>query len=230
VGEEADAEEADRGIQNIAALSWLPGCPKPSWFAVLVAYMDESGTHDPTGMQDGSSVAGIAGYISTYKAWIRFQRKWVKALKHYRVRGRFHMKEYVAQHGEFEGWFPAKRKSLMAALCGVIDEHKLFGLGGIVSVKEYDSILPEWAKAEVKHPYYFCFAVLMKSLAQWSDHLPSGQIDFVFDRKEGFQGFGLMRCSTLSKKSIPHTQIDLVKSPSAQATNLDRFRLLTYWV
>jgi len=98
------------------------------------------------------------------------------------------MRDYAHYRGEFAGWSEEKRRSLMIALIAVIDECKLFGLGGLVSVKEYSAILPAWAKAEIKHPFYFAVAVMLKSLAQWSAYLPHGRIDFVFDRKEGFQG------------------------------------------
>jgi hypothetical protein len=184
----SDAQcESERGIQNLFALSWLPEVESPAGYAMLVAYMDESGTHDETGVEKGADVAVVAGYVSTYKGWVRFQKKWGKVLRRYGVH-ELHMKYFAHCQGEFEGWSDEKRKSLMIALIKVIDECKLFGLGGIVSVKEYDAILPDWAKAEIKHPYYFAVAVMLKSLAQWDKNIPPGKIDFVFDEKEGYQG------------------------------------------
>jgi hypothetical protein len=202
-------DEIARGIQHLAALSWLPGCPKPTWFAVLIAYMDESGTHDPTGVQRGSATPTIAGYLAPYKMWTSFQRKWLKVLRRYEMWGRFHMKEYIAERGEFEGWSAAKRLSFMKALCDTIRSHELIGLGGTVDVKDYDLILPQWAKDEIRHPYYFCFAAMMKSLAQWNPDLDlsNNRINFVFDRKEGFQGFTEEMFYRLKKSSPIHARL-----------------------
>src|SRR5208282_410852 len=178
--------ESERGIQRLFAVSWLPRVEIPAGFAVLIAYMDESGTHDEAGIEPGADVAAVAGYISTHKGWVRFQKHWRKVLRRYGIHA-MHMRDYAHYQGEFAGWSEDRRRSLMIALIAVIDECKLFALGGVVSVKEYAAILPDWAKAEIKHPFYFAVAVMLKSLAQWSADLPGGRIDFVFDRKEGFQ-------------------------------------------
>ncbi len=177
----------EREIQELYAVSWLPGCDQISAFAVLIAYMDESGTHDPTGGQRGSEVAAIAGYVSTYKGWVRFQREWRKVLRHFGVRV-FHMVDYAQGVGEFKNWSKPKRDAFLLALTAVIDDHKLFGLGGVISVKDYDSVLPKPVKAEAKHPYYFCFALLMRTLRQFAASLPAGRIDFIFYRKRKYQG------------------------------------------
>ncbi len=144
--------------------------------------MDESGTHDAKRALPGSEVAAIAGYVSKRRYWVRFQRAWRKTLKSYGVHT-FHMSEYAHGRGEFEGWSKDKRDSFLKALSRVIDEHKLFGVGGLISVREYESLLPDWAKLEVRHPYYFCFAVLMKTFRDYYHHIPPGTIDFVFDRR-----------------------------------------------
>ncbi len=187
-------DETDRAIQRLFALSWLPGVDVPAAFGIfvtypfhLIAYMDESGTHDATGVEPSSDVAAICGYVATFKNWVKFQKQWGKVLRNYEIT-EMHMKHFAHRKGEFEGWTEEKRRSLLRALDAVIDDTKLFALGGLVSVKDYARVLPDWAKVEVKHPYYFAVAVMLKSLVQWESHLPSGVIDFVFDQKEGFEG------------------------------------------
>src|SRR5579859_5733495 len=118
-------DDADRGIQNLAAISWLPGCPKPSLFAVLIAYLDESGTHDPSGKQKGAEVAAIVGYLSTYKRWVKFQRAWRDVLKKYGVKT-FHMKFFAHRTGEFKGWPEKKRRAFLSSLIAVIHTFTLF--------------------------------------------------------------------------------------------------------
>ena len=154
---------------------------------MLIAYMDESGTHDPTGLQKGAEVACIAGYVSTYKRWVKFQREWRDVLKKFGITS-FHMSEYAHGIGGFVGWSKRKRDALAVELIEVIHEHTLFGLGGLISVRDYDTVLPPYIKAEVGHPYYFCMAVLMRTLAQFDHLIPEDKINFVFEQNLGFQG------------------------------------------
>jgi hypothetical protein len=92
----------------------------------LIACMDESGTHDATGKQPGSDVAAICGYVSTYKRWVQFQKKWRKVLKRYDISA-LHMKKFAHRVGEFEGWSEEKRRSLIAAAAAAIENASCSG-------------------------------------------------------------------------------------------------------
>lgn len=52
-------------------------------FVNAVAYIDESGTHDKTGQQKGSSVAVIAGLVDRREGWADFCRQWQSTLNKY---------------------------------------------------------------------------------------------------------------------------------------------------
>jgi uncharacterized protein DUF3800 len=155
---------------------------------MLVAYMDESGDHDPSGKQPGSEIAVIAGYVATKDQWLKFELRWKNVLKKFGVQV-FHAKECAHRKNEFCGWADEKRNDFHVQLTRVINENILVGIGGVVLLSDYNSVLPEWAKREVKHPYYFCFAVMMRTLRQFRERfLPTEPIDFVFDRKKSFEG------------------------------------------
>lgn len=152
----------------------------------LVAYLDESGTHDPRGAEPSSEYAVIAGYVAEDKEWKHFNRAWRKVLRAYDARI-FHMKDYAHSRGEFQGWSKVKRDSFCIALTDAIHGHALFGLGGLVLIRDYDTIVPEALKHEIRHPWYFCFSVLMRGIRQSYKYLRPGRIRFVFDRNYEFQ-------------------------------------------
>ena len=116
------------------------------------------------------------------------------------------MVDHAQGVGEFEGWTKAKRDAFLPALTAVIDEHKLYGLGGMISVRDYDSVLPQPVKDETKHPYYFCLALLFRTLRQFKQAVPPGRIDFVFDRKKKFQGIAEEIFHGLKEHNPDHAQ------------------------
>ena len=85
-------------------------------FAMIVAYADESGTHDRTGQQPGASTATIGGYIGLFDDWRKFDSEWKDVLTEYSVPA-FHFKDwteaqktikigssYVGKAGDYKGW------------------------------------------------------------------------------------------------------------------------------
>jgi hypothetical protein len=48
------------------------------WFMNIVAYVDESGTHDPTGSCKGSATVAICGVVALKEDWISFDVQWRK--------------------------------------------------------------------------------------------------------------------------------------------------------
>jgi hypothetical protein len=60
----------------------------------VVAYIDESGHHDPTGKSPGSQYAVMAGYVDCVEEWEKFNRNWQATLSKYKVKV-FHFTEWV---------------------------------------------------------------------------------------------------------------------------------------
>ena len=63
-------------------------------FVQIVAYADESGTHDPTGVLKGSREAAIGGIIAPVEEWVQFCRAWQRVLNKYKT-DYFHFNEWV---------------------------------------------------------------------------------------------------------------------------------------
>ena len=189
---------------KFGAIMVLAGSTPPWSSAMLIAYMDESGTHDAEGKQPGAQVAAVAGYVASYKQWVKFQRAWKGVLKTFHVNV-YHAKDCAHRVREFKGWSDDKRKNFHIALTEVINTSGLRGLGGLVPLEAYNRVLPDWAKAEVKHPYYFCFAVMMRTLRQFR-HIFSLRepTEFVFDRKKGYQGILIDMFEKLRSESPNH--------------------------
>ena len=61
----------------------------------VVAYVDESGTHDKMGIQKGASEVVIAGLVAWREDWIKFSEEWQSTLNKYSA-PYFHFKEWYA--------------------------------------------------------------------------------------------------------------------------------------
>jgi hypothetical protein len=61
----------------------------------IVVYADESGTHDPTGSQQGAGAVVICGVVAPKEDWIAFDIRWRKILKKYKA-CYFHFREQFA--------------------------------------------------------------------------------------------------------------------------------------
>ena len=64
-------------------------------FMNIVAYVDESGTHDPTGKLSGAGTVAIGGMVAPKEDWIAFDVQWRKIFKKYKA-CYFHFREQYA--------------------------------------------------------------------------------------------------------------------------------------
>ena len=165
----------------------------------LVCYADESGTHDGTGQQDGAEGAVVAGYISWKEDWDHFECEWQQVLDRYEVE-ELHMEEFSNEKKgaknpdwPYQGWSRKKRDEFIHELIPIARDSTLFSLVGLVDVRSYDSILPDWMKAEYEHPYHFCFQLFFDQIIViLRDHMetplpPNEQVAFFFDQQFQFK-------------------------------------------
>ena len=165
----------------------------------LVAYADESGTHDAKGLHQGAEVAVVMGWVAEKDAWDIFDDKWQQVLVDHNIQV-FHMSEFVdKKNGPIDpnwpylGWSDTKRDKFIRKLIALARDHAYFGIGGALNVKDYDAIVPEWTKQEAKHPYTFCFQLFFDMLLpalreNLEEPLPDGeQVAFFFDRQKEFK-------------------------------------------
>jgi hypothetical protein len=165
----------------------------------LVAYADESGTHDAKGLHQGAEVAVVMGWVAEKDAWDIFDDKWQQVLVDHNIQV-FHMSEFVDKKNgpndpnwPYLGWSDTKRDKFIRKLIALARDHAYFGIGGALNVKDYDAIVPEWTKQEAKHPYTFCFQLFFDMLLpalreNLEEPLPDGeQVAFFFDRQKEFK-------------------------------------------
>ncbi len=109
--------------------SWIRGlatCAHPlsapisdKVFVMLVAYMDESGTHD------GSHNCVVAGYWGGVKEWTRFEYSWRRALNGEDIE-KFHANEFWPRIdgeriGPYKGWSDERHRGFIDKLLAVIE-------------------------------------------------------------------------------------------------------------
>jgi len=156
---------------------------------MLTFYGDESGTHDRLGVQPGSDVIAVAGYLGWNDDWKRIQTRWKNCLEKYRV-SEFHLARFLRnEEPPYRTWNKEKREEFIDELIGIARRHTCGGFGGLVVLEDYNQILPAHIKREHKHPYYFCFQMLIDILLPELDtlHLPAGeQVAFIFDQNQQF--------------------------------------------
>jgi hypothetical protein len=153
-------------------------------FVSIVAYLDESGTHDESAKMLGSEVPIIAGYMATREQWGEFCQDWQKALDddtvsyfHYRV---FNARDERKTNSKspYYGWDDeraAKFEFKLAEIAG-----RQIPLIGHYNLKGHKAKF-EWDKT---YSYEYVMKVFFqKMLAKVSEHYPhlNEKIAFIMD-------------------------------------------------
>ncbi len=156
--------------------------------AVIIAFLDDSGSHDTRGLEPGSRVVAAAGFVMPGERCSDFARDWLTILQSFGVH-EFHMKDFAQQHGEFEAWSSQRRDSLLSELAAIVHEYALINIGGLVLVRDYEAVVPASLKAEIGHPLCMAFAVCIEEFQSFLGEIqirvraPGEKIQIVFDRK-----------------------------------------------
>jgi hypothetical protein len=102
--------------------------------ADLVAYFDESGTHAD------SNMTVVAAFVSDAARWKRFTEEWQSALKDFGIQ-HFHMNQYESRFGQFLDWSNDDRKSRLAWLLSIIEEHVSWSMSCTVFREPVETIM-----------------------------------------------------------------------------------------
>jgi len=169
----------------------------------LISFADESGTHDVTGREPGSDVAGVVGYISEKNAWENFCGEWKEVLDRYGVKA-FHMSEFSDEingpkdpEWPYHGWDRNKKDRFIRELVPIARDNTMFAVGGFVDVKAHYAALPKWMRTDADTPYHICFQaffdilldVVRNKLERPLD--PADQIAFFFGQQQQYQPLAL---------------------------------------
>jgi hypothetical protein len=139
----------------------------------VVAYIDESGTHDRTGASKGSSVIVIAGLVAMRVEWIDFCSKWQRALNKYSA-GYFHFREWTAaslvargktlpskdfKNNPYQGWGKEKLNSFLFELAEIAGSGNKVIVGVYVTLEDFHK-----AKPGGEDPYKCCLNCFFEDL------------------------------------------------------------------
>ena len=92
----------------------------PKIYAMIDAYLDESGIHD------GAAVCVISGYYCGRGQWRKFEALWRKTLAQFNVPlEKFHAKNLVKRRGFFDSWNDQIFTAFLDALASAIIEYKI---------------------------------------------------------------------------------------------------------
>lgn len=164
-------------------------------FMCVALYVDETGTHDPTGRERGSVVAGVGGYLSWMDDWLKLTDEWQEVLGAYGVND-FHFKEFAAVNTwgphkkgwPYKGWEPKKRDEFLFSLATIAGKRTQFGLTAFFNVKDYDEMIPGWWKKLSPCPYNLCLKLFFEAMIVELDRrwLPkcNTTVAYVFDQTD----------------------------------------------
>jgi hypothetical protein len=165
----------------------------------LTVYADDSGIHDKQGLQRGSEVTAIAGYVASKEHWDLTTRRWNTVLRKFGV-DVFHMSSYWREESPYDRWTEAKQKRFLKNLIKVARDNTCFAIGAMVPTKDWNEALPEDIKggglgsSSFAHPYHFCFQMFF---ARFMDLLTTEidkrfpktkeKVAFVFEQQHEFE-------------------------------------------
>ena len=210
-------------------------------FAVLRAYMDDSGTHK------GSPYCLVAGYWGGASQWVKVEREWRRVLNKYRV-PEFHAKQYWGRDknqervGPYRGWDDIRRRNFLFELLTVIGDHKIYPFA-------HGVLRSEWEKKSAEDRQMYCgagstklvapdnpmFMALNTCILRTVDYCKPGVVmHFVFDSNRNTDAWasicyqGLKRLLTKAGDPVVSHLGDLTFSESVRALPLQAADLLAY--
>lgn len=165
----------------------------------LVVYADESGTHDKTGIEQGSQVAVFGGYAAKVESWVKFCKDWGSVLKKHDA-PYFHFCEFAEasavargkraatlQHknNPYFGWKIDQLDDFLFELARVAAAGSKVPVAGYVDTRGYAEYLKRTPEEPLKNPHeggvwWFYDSAISTIDAKWP-HL-QWPISFFFDQ------------------------------------------------
>jgi hypothetical protein len=135
---------------------------------MLVAYVDESGTHG------NSAVISVSGLAGTTVEWSRLERPWRQNLETAKL-DCFHATDCASGGKSTVGMNPGVRASLPIGLSIAIAERKLVAFGGSIYRDVWDRAPEHLKNGYGNDPYHFCFALVLQNISKWSRDYANGE-------------------------------------------------------
>jgi Protein of unknown function (DUF3800) len=166
--------------------------------AVIHVYLDESGTHDPTGRAPGARTPLVMGFMGRSESWIAFNKSWQAILDKFGI-NYFHFNEFSAVKSHslktawpYYGWTQQKRDDFLYSLAKIAgSKHLVLVGGGIDALQTNENVqrLPDSPikQYRIRYPYKDCIRALYKTIIKQSEkHWPllDRKIALIFDQCE----------------------------------------------
>jgi len=154
-------------------------------FVKVIAYVDESGTHDKSGKLQGSSEVVIAGLVAWREDWIKFCESWQSVLNKYAV-PYFHFREWTAasrvaggridlskdfKRNPYQGWTTGCLDAFLFELAEIAGAGNKVVVGGWINTSQFHkaktdkTINPETVPSG-GDPYKHCANQFFKNLSK----------------------------------------------------------------
>lgn len=140
--------------------------------ALLIAYFDESGTHER------SPITAIGGFVATKDAWAEFETDLAAVLAPYADKGvrDFHFHDCLVQEGEFARVSKPHINAIFWGVGRALRKAKATTIFAAVVQDDWDAVaMPEAFKARFPTPYALCFEEVLEQLARWSLNYGDGE-------------------------------------------------------
>jgi hypothetical protein len=189
----------------------------------LIAYMDESGTHDET------PITVVAGFIGTTEQWAGLEKAWIELLKEFDL-PYFHAHEIermwsdrpeIREHVKIRFAETAMTAGLTPVFARITED----------AWRYFNEIEP-WAKGWPS-PYHFMFQMTIKGVTQWSrNNANSEPVAFFYDRAMQYvdrakEIMALLRNdkADLIELAASETFADMRNYPGLQAADMFAYEL-----
>jgi hypothetical protein len=107
----------------------------PKIFAMIDAYLDESGIHD------GAPICVIAGYFGGSGQWRKFEQDWRDLLEGAEVPlEEFHAKDLIKRRGFFLKWGNDKHAQFLNGIAETICRYKIYPVSQSLILKDFNAL------------------------------------------------------------------------------------------
>jgi hypothetical protein len=139
-------------------------------FVHIVVYVDDSGTHDPTGQQVGSREATVAGIMARREDWNLFCRDWQNVLNKYNAPV-FHLSDWLTaaavakgtrspsssfRKNPYCGWGLDSLNGFILELAAIAGSGNKFIVGGNVYTRKFHEAKDKGELPPEAYPYEYC--------------------------------------------------------------------------
>jgi hypothetical protein len=162
---------------------------------VVVAYLDESGTHG------SSTCTVVAGYAGLQERWLEFEKDWREITGRYGVTV-VHGIELAIFKKRFRDWNDARRTDFLSEIGALVTKHQLLGVNACLINRDYEEAYRNLPKRiQIDSKYAHCFRCCMIKIGSFvREQLPGVRARYVLEDGHKNKGDAL-RLFELSKQS-----------------------------